>query len=450
MKTLMHCALSLLLLAWVPIFSDARQGTAQTLPAREITASATMFVELLVKEDFTRAAENFDDTMKAALPAAKLQEVWKTINMQIGPWKRQVSVRKEKAGQFEAAIVTGEFELAAIDIKVVFNGAGQIAGLFFTPAVVSTGTYKSPAYARPDSFREQEAVVGGGEWALPATLTLPAGAGPFPAVVLVHGSGPNDRDETIGPNKPFRDLAVGLASKGIAVLRYDKRTRVHGGKMTAADVTVKEETVDDAIAAVALLRRTAGIDKGKIFVIGHSLGGMLIPRIGKADPGIAGFIVMAANSRPIEDVIVPQFAYVFSLDGTISESERAQLDRMKRQVARLKEAKSAGEVTASEMPFGLPPRYWLDVRGYRPAEAARELKQPMLVLQGERDYQITMEDFAGWKVLSARKNVEFKSYPKLNHLFLEGEGKAAPSEYDNPGNIPSYVIDDIAAWIKRN
>ena len=72
----------------------------------------------------------------------------------------------------------------------------------------------------------------------------------------------------------------------------------------------------------------------------------------------------------------------------------------------------------------------------------------MLILQGERDYQVTLEDLAGWKTyLSGQSNVEFKTYPKLNHLFLEGEGKSAPAEYLDPGHVPVYVIDDIARWI---
>ena len=167
-----------------------------------------------------------------------------------------------------------------LDIKLVFDHDKQITGLFMVPAK-SPIEYKSPAYVDRKSFRAQAVTVGSGEWALPGTLTMPDGAGPFPAIVLIHGSGPNDRDETIGPNKPFRDLAEGLPSRGIAVLRYEKRTRQHSGKMAALKdtLTVKEEVTDDALLAVALLRKTEKIDSRRVFILGHSLGGMMVPRI---------------------------------------------------------------------------------------------------------------------------------------------------------------------------
>src|SRR5262249_57372826 len=123
-----------------------------------------------------------------------------------------------------------------------------------------------------------------------------AGAGPFPGVGLAHGSGPNDRDETIAQNKPFKDLALGLASRGIAVLRYDKRTKVYPAKMAGlAGLTVKDEVVDDAIAAASMLRSQPRIDPARVFVLGHSLGGMLVPRIAAADAKLAGVIVMAGG-----------------------------------------------------------------------------------------------------------------------------------------------------------
>jgi dienelactone hydrolase len=283
---------------------------------------------------------------------------------------------------------------------------------------------------------------------------LPSGKGPFPAVVLVHGSGPNDRDETVGANKPFRDLAEGLASQGIAVLRYEKRTKQHGARMAASlsNFTVRDETIDDALAAVELLRRTEGIDAKKIFVLGHSLGGMLVPRIGAADARVAGFVVFAGATRPLEDTMVRQFEYLAALDGTVSEAERANIENTKRQAARIKELKAGDAATAAVngLLLGAPPGYWLDLRGYDPPQAARALKRPLLILQGERDFNVTMDDFRNWRTaLAGHKEIEFKSYPKLDHLFYEGEGAATGADYDRPRNIPRYVIDDIAAWVKK-
>jgi fermentation-respiration switch protein FrsA (DUF1100 family) len=99
--------------------------------------------------------------------------------------------------------------------------------------------------------------------------------------------------------------------------------------------------------------------------------------------------------------------------------------------------------------FGAPPSYWLDLRGYDPPRAARSLKHPLLIIQGERDFNVTMDDFRRWQTLAGRKEIEFKSYPKLDHLFLEGEGPASGADYEKPRNIPKYVIDDIAAWIAK-
>lgn len=419
--------------------------------SEELTALAKGFVELLAKEDFPGAVEDFDTTMKKAMPPEKLGEVWKSLIAQVGPFQREISIRAEKAGEYDVVFVTCAFERSTIDVKVVFNGAKQISGLWFVPSQ-PLAEYKSPVYAKPDTFREKEIMVGTGEWAVDGTLTLPIGDGPFPAVVLVHGSGPHDRDESIGPNKPFRDLAWGLASQGIAVLRYDKRTKVHAAKLVSImdSITVKEETIDDALAAVFTLRKREEIDTDKIFVLGHSLGGMLIPRMGTLGPDIAGFIVMAGATRPLEDIILEQMSYIFSLDGTISESEEAQLEEIKQQVARVKDPDLSSAVSSTELPLGMPTQYWLDLRGYNPPQVAKELNQPMLILQGGRDYQVTTEDFQNWKdSLSSRENVEFKFYPNLNHLFIEGEGKSKPAEYQMPGHVAEIVIDDIADWTKK-
>src|SRR5688572_6335097 len=211
---------------------------------------------------------------------------------------------------------------------------------------------------------------------------MPAGAGPFPAVVLVHGSGSNDRDTSIGPNKPFRDLAEGLASRGLAVLRYDKRTRTHASRIARLrDFTVKEETVDDAMAAVKKLRETPGIRADRVFVLGHSLGGMLAPRIAAADPSIAGLILLAAAVKPLEQSIVDQTRYMAMLDGTVSPQEEAALTEVNK-LATAVRALKPGDAPIGLAGISAPASYWLDLRDYDPPAAATRLKHPMLVQIG--------------------------------------------------------------------
>jgi dienelactone hydrolase len=342
------------------------------------------------------------------------------------------------------------FYAGAQQLKGVRVGMEELERIALA-AAKKTAEYQPPAYAVPSSFTEKEITVGTGtEWALPGTLTMPVGNGSFPAVVLVHGSGPNDRDETILASKPFRDLAWGLASQGVAVLRFDKRTRVYGAKVAAlANFTVKEESVDDALAAVQLLRQTPGVDAKRIFVLGHSLGAGLAPRVGAADPKIRGLVVMAGPTTPLEDAFVRQYEYLLALDGSLSDDERKFIDDARRQTARIKQLTPA-DLGSKEMLHGARVAYWLDLRAYDAVATARRLKQPVLVLQGERDFNVTMTDFAGWQRLAAaKKNVTTKSYPKLDHLFLEGEGPSNEAQYVVPRNIPKYVIDDIAAFVKR-
>jgi len=401
----------------------------------ELIAQAKEFVDLMVQGEFSRAVENFDSVMSKAMPEEKLKEVWQTVIEQAGPFKKQKGTRTETLPKFDIIYVTCQFEKGNLDVKVVFNREKQITGLWFAPAQKE---YTPPDYVKLNAFKEKEIVVGSGEWALPGTLSLPEGKGPFPAIVLVHGSGPNDRDESIGPNKPFRDLAWGLASQNIAVLRYEKRK-----------FTVQEETIDDALVAVNLLRGVEGIDEQRICVLGHSLGGMIAPRIGMLDKEIAGFIIMAGTTRPVEEVMLEQVNYIISIDGKITENEKTRLSEIEKAVEKVKNLKESASYSGQENLLGAPAEYWLDLRRYDAPQTAKGLQQPMLILQGGRDYQVTEDDFDGWKnALSSRKDVEFKFYPKLNHLFIEGKGKSTPAEYSQASHVAKYVIDDIAAWIK--
>ena len=407
-------------------------------PAGESEQKARDFVGLLASGSFAEAESRMDDTMRAALPQEKLADVWRGLESQVGAFREVQGTRVEQSGDYTVVYVTTAFGTQTLDTKVVFDAAGKVAGLFFVPtAAGSAGTstsYEPPAYVTADAFTEQEVTVGTGEWALPGTLSLPTGTGPFPAVVLVHGSGPQDRDETIGPNKPFRDLAGGLASRGVAVLRYDKRTKVYAQQMagSADRITTKEETVDDAVSAVRLLRERPDIDPNRIFVLGHSLGGTLAPRIGAASADVAGLILLAGAARPLEDVILEQTTYLLGLQSGLSDAERtSQIDEMRAQVAKVKDPALSVDTPAGELPLGIPAAYWLDLRGYDPPAAAAGLATRVLVLQGGRDYQVTTQDYDLWRAaLAGRPGDDFKLYPDLNHLFMTGSG------HEYPGRVP--------------
>jgi len=430
----------------------------QAAAADALVLKARSFVAALAKGDTAAAVKDFDATMSKALGPDKLAGLWKQIESQLGPFQEQAGARRDTIGAYDVVLVTCRFAKDKLDARVVFSKDASISGLQFVPTR-PPAVYAPPTYADPARFEEREITVGaGGAWPLPGTLTVPKGSGPVPALVLVHGSGPNDRDETIGPNKPFKDLAWGLASRGVAVLRYEKRSRQHGAKLVAdkallARLTVKEEVVDDALEAVQLLKATAGIDPRRVFVLGHSLGGMLVPRIAAAglDLGIAGVISMAGLTRPIEETMLQQMTYLLGLDGSLSEDDNKQLDAYRAQIARIKALgpKDAGRL---DQVMGASPSYWLDLRGYYAPNVALAMKPPLLVLQGGRDYQVTVADFDNWKTtLASKPGVEFKLYDKLNHLFFEGQGLITPDEYTaTHGSVAEYVVADIAAFIARH
>jgi uncharacterized protein len=411
---------------------------------------ARTFVSLLAQQEFQKATDKFDNTMRTALPPDQLKTAWISLLKTGGAFQKMEAARTETVEQYRVVFVTCQFQKQQLDVKVVIDKAGRIAGLFFVPSQVAE--YRPPDYAKSSLFTDKEVTVGTGEWALPGTLSLPVGKGPFPAVILVHGSGPEDRDESIGANKPFRDLAWGLASQGVAVLRYEKRTKQYAAKLAASleGFTVKEETITDALEAVSLLRKTEGIDTNKVFVLGHSLGGMLVPRIGTGNSDIAGFIIMAGAARPLEDLMLEQTLYQASFASELSADNKSKLEEFKRQVAAVKNLSK--ESPSKGLLLAAPTSYWLDLQGYNPAAVAKTLKQPMLILQGEEDCQVNPKaDFDEWrKALSDRKDVKLKNYPTLNHLFMEVHGKSTGAEYQQAGHVAEVVISDIAVWIKQH
>ncbi len=306
---------------------------------------------------------------------------------------------------------------------------------------------ESPVDA-PRGITEQDVTIGSGEWALSGTLTLPPGRGRFRALVLVHGSGPGDRDESMGPNKPFRDLAWGLAPRGIAVLRYEKRTRQHGAKMAASHrpLSIREETLDDAIEAVQVLKSRPEVDSRHIYLLGHSMGGSLAPRIATMAGGLAGIIIVAGSNRKPWEMMSEQTDYVLT-NPNLPAEDRKQAEEVRAAARKLRDPKT----NETEIVLGQPVSYWRWWRTYDPVAEAARLESRILIIHFGRDYMVTEKDLAGWKNgLARHKNVTLKIYPRLNHAFRSGTGMGTPEEFSHFKPASPELIQDIAEWIKEH
>ncbi len=297
-----------------------------------------------------------------------------------------------------------------------------------------------------------EVPVGVGTPPLTGTITLPAGTGPFPAVVLVSGSGPNDQNETVGPNHPFLDIAEGLAADGIATIRYDKRTFDYPASIDPRTFTPVEEYVPDALAAIALLRHDRAIDPRRIFVLGHSQGGTYAPLIAKRAPEVAGVILLAASSEPLGRALLRQTRYLASLPGVIGQRATGELSQVARIAAEISDVRTLEADPPSSVLFGgVGPAYYLSGLRYHEVAVARSLPQPLLLLQGDRDYQVTVRnDLDVWlRGLRGRKGVTVVQFPRADHLFLDGTGPPTPAEYQVAGHVDPAVITAIASFVRR-
>lgn len=427
----------------LPGFSSPSQG------AEDLKPTAHDLVSQLMDGHAARILKRATPQVRQNLSAAQLKAAVAALKSTAGAFKSQVSARQEKAQGLDVVIVTCEFERAMVDIQFAFDDQGRIAGLFMRPAA-SAERYASPRYVKPEAFSNQDVVVDAGGWPLPGTFAIPEGNGPFPLVVLVHGSGPSDRDASFGPNKVFKDIADGLASQGVATLRFEKRTLEHAKRIAElTEFTPKEELIDDAVAAVELARTLPKVDGQRIYVLGHSLGGMMAPRIALADPTIAGIIVLAGAVRSLEQSMFDQMRYLVQFDGKVDASERLLLKDLESLARRVKTIKP-GDPPVIGGGSSAPASYWLSMRDYNPPATASRLPQSILVLQGGRDYQVTTADYDRWRsALRDHPKAKAIIYPDLNHLFMTGEGRSHPGEYSRPGHVAESVILDVAKWVER-
>ncbi|MGH3210683.1 MAG: serine aminopeptidase domain-containing protein, partial [Trebonia sp.] len=408
-------------------------------------AIAASVIEMARAERFTGIEELFAPPLRAAVSAATIQTAWMAEAAKIGLVRAVGTPVCEPAGNGLVRVSTPvTCERGGLTVVVSVDDDGKLNGFRLAPP--ATAAWTPPRYAAPGKFTEREVTVGAGPRAVPGTLTLPRGRGRRPGVVLL-ASGPADRDMTTGPNKPFKDLAWGLASRGAAVLRFDKVTHAHGRIAIEPGFTMADEYLPQATAAVRLLQQQPGVDEERVFVLGHSGGGKAAPRVAAAEPSVAGLVIMAGDTLPLSGSAVRVARYLAGL--TAGREVTAVVDSITRQAARVESADLSPATPAADLLFGWPASYWLDLQDYDQVGVAAALDKPMLILQGRRDYQVTVEgDLARWQAgLAGRPDVTIRIYDADDHMFFAGEGTSTPADYERPQHVDAAVVAGLADWL---
>lgn len=405
--------------------------TAQTTVSEAAQREkAIELVQTLAAGEYETAFGMLSENIRSQYSAARLETDWTQTTANYGRFEGISGTTRETTGGYDVLVVQAQFEAGVLGVQVAFEQA-SIEGLQFVPL---QGAYSPPTYADESAFEERELALDSPACDLGATLTVPTD-GANTGVVLVHGSGPNDRDETIGPNKPLKDLAWGLATEGVAVLRYDKRT--YACDVATGDLGFDALVADDALTALDRLRVETDVSSSA--VVGHSLGGYAAPRIAERDGDAAAFL-LAAPSRPLYELVPDQLRYLANLDGTVTDAERSRIEDAEATAERLANGNYEGGG------FAWSAAFWRAVAEYDPVATATELDREVYALQGGRDYQVSpTEDFPAWRDALGESHTAL--YDDLNHLFVAGEGDPNPNEYFEPGNVAEAVAADLAGWL---
>ena len=392
----------------------------------------------------------FTEKVASKLDVKTTASIWQQISSQYGRFDKIDTVYSKEILPNLVVDCILSFKEGNLKYRLTFNKENKIAGIFFIPYKRKKAKEREPQES--SEFFEKKYAFKNQGFEFPAMFCYPKNHEIIATVVFVHGSGPNDMDETIGPNKMFLELAHELAKNGIASLRYDKRTYIakQTGNTKGLKTDIDNVVVNDAVKAIEEVKKNKKLQELKVFVIGHSLGANLSPRIAQKSGELDGIILMAGNSRPLEDLVVEQYEYLYAR-GCISKAEKAEIKKIKKQaknVKRLEKDLRKNPDMELNLPLTNDTAFWLSLTQYNPIETAKSISTPMLILQGSRDYQVTRDDFENWrKALGSRSKTNYIFYSNLNHLFIKGKEKSYPEEYNRKGNISPVVITDISKWI---
>lgn len=417
-----------------------RNVYAETVDSNRISIAEKLMTDL-ESGRYREASENYkySQNAKSKVTYQYLMQIMESKKLSTGQFKRVLESKESTVKDNKIVNVNVLNENSENSIDFVFNNKDEIEGFYFSKAKAVDDPY----------FIGQNVVFGGDKFKLNGTLNLPSGSTDT-LVIIVHGSGANDRNLAIGPNKIYLDLAKDLTSKGIATFRYDKRNYAYGNEYYNGDTSLYGETIEDAIYAVKYFRDNRQFKK--IYIAGHSLGGYVIPMIDRManNTKIDGYISLAGSVQvPLEDLMMYQMEYNTKLDGQVTQEENMALSMTKTSIERVKNLTSTSKYTPDDL-MGFTKDFWISLKGYNPIEESKKITKPVLVLHGNRDCQIPKEQFELYReALQGKFNYTFKLYDGLNHLFLHGTGTPNGNEYLIKSNVDKQVSEDISSWINK-
>ncbi|QSG13097.1 alpha/beta superfamily hydrolase [Halapricum desulfuricans] len=430
--------------------STGTHETTSTGGRAEQPEDAVSAGELLVEDmqagRFEAAVERFRSDARSTISAGRLEEIWLGYTAVGGSFQGVTDTEETVQSGYDAVDLSLEFDRGTHILRVLVDDqdAPAIVGVFVNDE------YSRPEYVDSSAFRAEEATIETDDCLMDGEVTIPAEGDSVPGIVLVHGNDPNgaaDMDLTAVGSKAFKDLAEGLASRGVAVFRYDRRSHACPNSLAPEEWTLDNITVDDPLVAIEQLRAVPAVDGDRVAVAGHSLGGMAAPRIAERDGDLAGIAMLAAPARDFYEIFIEQFEHLATVGEHEWDAMAEQYERWDERIDRIKE----GDYSDSDIVLGYPGALWSSVDAYDQVATAKAIDTPTFVLQGDRDYQVSpAADFERWQAeLADRPDASFELYGGLNHLFQYGEGPSTQTEYALANPVDRAVVEDIASWASR-
>jgi pimeloyl-ACP methyl ester carboxylesterase len=419
--------------------SDERDSPESIVEAGE------RFIQDMQAGEFDRALEWFRSDAQRQVSAGQLEHIWLGYTAVGGQFQEISDTEEVVEAGFDGVDLSMAFERGTHVMRVLVDDQESFAVV----GIYINDEYERPDYVDTDAFSAQSATVETENCLMDAEITVPTDAESVPGVILVHGSDPiGAANMNLGGagSRPFQDLAEGLASQGVAVLRYDRRSHACPNSLSNEEWTLDAITVDDALVALDRLRQVPAVDTDRTVVAGLSLGAMATPRIAERDGTLAGGVMLAAPARNFYEIFIEQFEHLANLGEYEWEAMQTVYERWRDRIDRIRN----GDYAESDIVLDYPGALWTSVDEYDQIGTAQRIDTPLFLLQGTRDYQVSPErDFGLWQdALADRPNTRFELYENLNHVFQYGEGPPTQTEYSLANPVDEAVVMDIASWVQ--